>query len=169
MNDLKICIVFFDPRHKVWDDYSDEIIRNWIFWYKRSGTKLAPVLLTDSYTSIPKSWAYDVVRCKCDSPPFSIYADDISVWIKAQAYESVGRCVLIDVDALLVKNIDDRIEKLRSNIILNFSLDSFLGFPGELYLQGNFKEIVFIFSVENTVGVENIGIIPIIFTIILMG
>lgn len=107
---MKIAIVYFEQN--LTDDRSHHSVGHnmlnwWQKYYENSGSTLRPCLLVDRKTKVPDLWKYDSVVVENDTPAI---CDDVLNkvgWIKHQAYDLIGRCVVMDLDAIVKCNIDD--------------------------------------------------------------
>lgn len=105
----KIGIVYFCeelPEYRAHHSVNDKLIETWCRFYKRSNTKMKPYLLMDEATKVPACWPYDVVRVADPEPTFRFDVLNKVGWIKAQGYQELGRCVILDLDCLLLQSID---------------------------------------------------------------
>lgn len=111
---MKLAIVYFNtaklPTERSHHDVHDFMVRTWAATYRASGTRLEPVLLTDRQTVVPSCWPYGSVVIENTNPPVMKDVLNKVGWIKGQAFEAVGRCVVMDLDAFVIKNIDELAE-----------------------------------------------------------
>lgn len=107
---MKIALVYFkeelqpNRKHHAVEDY---MLEEWQKHYKLSGTKSIPCLLLDRKTMVPKFWEYDSIVVENDTPEKCKDVLNKVGWIKHQAYDLLGKCVVMDIDAFLKKSIDD--------------------------------------------------------------
>lgn len=105
-----IGIIYFDEKLNPDRDHhsvSESLLNIWLKFYKQSNTGLKPVLLTDKSTNIPKVWKYEVVRINDDQPPYKRDVLHKVGWLKAQCYNYIGRCLILDLDCIIVNSIDE--------------------------------------------------------------
>lgn len=86
---------------------NDEMMESWLYFYQKSGTTIKPCLLTDEKTDIPRCWTYNVVRLQDSEPPTRRDVLNKVGWMKAQAHTELGRCIVMDLDCMILQNIDD--------------------------------------------------------------
>lgn len=111
---MKLAIVYFNTakvpdsrkHHRVYDF----MLRTWAMTYRLSGTPLEPVLLTDRQTVVPACWPYSSVVIEDADPPVANDVLNKVGWIKGQAFEAVGKCVVMDLDAFIVRNVGELAE-----------------------------------------------------------
>lgn len=107
---MKIAVVYFNadklPKDRQHHGVTDVMMDVWLHWYRRSGTTLQPVLLVDKDTTVPDQWSYDVLCISQVEPPTRKDVLNKVGWMKAQAYELLGRCVVMDLDAIPVRSLD---------------------------------------------------------------
>lgn len=108
---MKIGVVYFS--HNITEEsrkhhsVSDNLLSLWLRFYKHSQTTIQPVLITDQNTIIPKIWDYEYVRVSdCDPKKSKDVLNKVG-WLKHQAFDYIGKCLLLDVDAFIVSNLDD--------------------------------------------------------------
>jgi len=107
---MKIAIVYFEE--KLSEDRShhsvgSNLLHGWQRFYDESGSVSLPCLLIDKKTHIPNFWKYDVLVVKDDTPNECKDVLNKVGWIKHQAYDLLGKCVVMDLDAIMKSNIDD--------------------------------------------------------------
>jgi hypothetical protein len=106
---MKIGLVYFYespvPGRKV-SPINLEMLEAWTYFLGRSGTKLPVCMLTDTTTEIPALWPYEVIRLPNTEPPERRDVFNKVGWIKAQAFEQLGHCLIMDVDALPLMSLD---------------------------------------------------------------
>jgi len=107
---MKIALVYFEeklPANREHHSVGYYMLEGWQRFYKNSGTTAAPCLLLDRKTPVPNFWEYDHVIVEDDTPAQRKDVLNKVGWLKHQAYDLLGQCVVMDVDALLKKSIDD--------------------------------------------------------------
>ena len=103
---MKIALVYFEqdlPKDRKDHSVSWHMLDGWQKHYQLSDTKSLPVLLLDKKTKKPNFWQYESVIVENDTP--KEYKDVLNKvgWIKHQSYDLLGKCVVMDIDALLRK------------------------------------------------------------------
>lgn len=105
---MKICPIYYQPNFippsRKHHAIHQEILEGWLSSYKESGSSLKITLITDEKTSIPQSWPEPVERVKTPPPEKDIL--NTAGWLKSQAFEVAGPCVVIDLDAIVINCID---------------------------------------------------------------
>lgn len=107
---MKIALIYFSanlPESRKKHEINSDMLKHWSFFYKNSGSNLEPFLITDQNTKIPTFWDFPYVRIKEDSP---ICQKDILNkvgWLKMQSYKYIGHCLVLDLDAIIIRNIDE--------------------------------------------------------------
>lgn len=108
---MKIAIIYFNkaniPDNRKHHEIHDYMLQTWVRTYQSSGTTLQPVILTDRSSTIPSFWPYEVQIIDQTEPPKTNDVLNKVGWMKGQAFEKVGRCLLMDLDAFIIKNIDE--------------------------------------------------------------
>ncbi len=126
---MKIAIVYFnsvlsdDRKHHTVYDW---MLKGWMYFYQKSYTTLQPCLLTDELTKIPSFWPYEVCVLKDSVPPTSRDILNKVGWMKAQAFNLVQDCLVMDMDALILKDITE-IQDIKCDIAMAKDFDSHLG------------------------------------------
>jgi hypothetical protein len=103
---MKISIPYFElPSQRGHSVYRDMLVA-WQYKYIRSGTTLPVCLLTDRATGPIPEWRYEIVVLEDDTP--AQYSDVLHKvgWLKHQAYDVLGRTLVMDLDAFPRKNLD---------------------------------------------------------------
>ena len=106
----KISIIYFDEKldtKRKHHSVSENLLNIWLDFYKKSETKMEPILLTDDTTKIPKIWKYDVVKIIDHEPPYKSDVLHKVGWMKSQSFDYLGRCLVLDLDCLIIRNIDE--------------------------------------------------------------
>jgi len=118
---MKIAIVYFEENltgdrshHQV----SHQMLKGWQYFYERSQTAFEPCLILDDATQPPSFWKYGHVRASSPNPPSRIDVLNKVGWLKSQAYDLLGKCVVMDLDALLLDKIDE-LEDFSSEIAMS--------------------------------------------------
>lgn len=107
---MKIALVYFEenlPDDRKHHTVGYRMLQGWQRYYKSSGTKAVPCLMLDKNTSVPSFWEYESIVVEDDTPQDRKDVLNKVGWIKHQAYDLLGQCVVMDIDALLKKSIDD--------------------------------------------------------------
>lgn len=86
---------------------NNQMLNAWIYFYKKSRTQMKPCLLTDPKTPIPKEWPYEVHRIQESEPPQRLDVLNKVGWLKSQGYKVLGRCVIMDLDCMIMNSIDE--------------------------------------------------------------
>jgi hypothetical protein len=119
---MKIGIVYFSeslPADRRHHEVTHELISSWVYFYKKSGCRFDPVLLTDGRTLIPACWEYDHQSVKEPEPPIRRDVLNKVGWIKSQAYEELGKCMVMDLDAMIVGDINE-LETYEDSMMMAF-------------------------------------------------
>lgn len=106
---MKIGVIYFSQEidnarkhHSV----SNKLLSIWLKFYHKSKTTLEPILITDQKTVIPKFWNYDYIRIiDCESEKSNDILHKVG-WIKHQVFDYIGKCLLLDLDAFIISNLD---------------------------------------------------------------
>jgi hypothetical protein len=111
---MKLAIVYFNtakmPEDRKHHQVYDFMLQTWAATYRASGTTLEPILLIDKQTQVPSIWPYGSIVIENPDPPEIRDVLNKVGWIKGQAFEAVGRCVVMDLDAFIVKNVNELAE-----------------------------------------------------------
>jgi len=106
---MKLGIIYFEetqPDDRKHHEVNKFLLAGWINCYRQSKSSLEVYMLTDEKTKIPSCWPYKVCRVEDSDPPKRKDVLQKVGWIKSQAYEYLGKCVVMDIDALLIGKID---------------------------------------------------------------
>lgn len=109
----KIGIVYFKEKlseQRIHHDVNDELIINWQKYFKRSKTNAVPYLILDKKTKVPSCWNYDFKIVENDEPDEKNDVLNKVGWIKSQIYDLLGTCLVLDLDAIILKSIDEIFE-----------------------------------------------------------
>lgn len=88
-------------------EVSEHLLQIWLMFYRKSKTSMLPVMLTDDKTAIPNFWNYNFIRVKDCDPPFKKDVLHKVGWIKSQAFIYLNKCLIVDLDCLILKNLDE--------------------------------------------------------------
>ncbi len=88
-------------------EVNDILMSAWLHCYRKSGTTIKPCLLTDQTTEIPKQWPYEIVRLQETNPPVRKDVLNKVGWMKAQGYAKLGKCIIMDLDCMILRPIDE--------------------------------------------------------------
>lgn len=105
---MKIGIVYFEEnlsQNRSHHAVNRLQIDAWTHFYKKSGTTLEPVLLSDR-DAAPAGWEYGVVKVGSPNPPQRLDVLNKVGWIKAQGYQTLGDCIIMDLDCLILNSLD---------------------------------------------------------------
>lgn len=107
---MNISLIYFtesiDDRRKH-HSVSQNMLKMWQYFFRKSGTQLKPVLLTDKQTQVPTFWEHDVMVVKDSEPPDRLDVLHKVGWLKMQACDLLGKTLVMDLDALVVRPIDE--------------------------------------------------------------
>jgi len=78
---------------------------------------MLPFLLLDEKTQVPNFWPYEFKIIKKSEPPNRKDVLHKVGWMKAQAFEYLGKCLVMDLDCLILKSIDE-IDELEKEIAM---------------------------------------------------
>lgn len=110
---MKIALVYFEEtlsHDRAHHSVGYYMLKGWQRFYESSGTQAKPCLLLDNKTDPPDFWNYEYrVLADADPPERQDVLNKVG-WMKHQAYDELGKCVVMDIDALLKKSIDDLAE-----------------------------------------------------------
>lgn len=107
---MKIALVYFEetlPKDREHHSVGYYMLQGWQNFFKRSGSIATPCLLLDRSTKAPAFWRYESVVVEDDTPDKRLDVLNKVGWLKHQAYDILGKCVVMDIDAILKKSIDD--------------------------------------------------------------
>lgn len=107
---MKIATIYFKekiPNNRISHDVNEDLLRCWLNYYQKSGTSFPVFLITDQKTKIPDFWTGEVVRIRDSEPPQKRDVLHKVGWLRSQAYEQLGKCLVLDVDALILSNLDE--------------------------------------------------------------
>jgi len=111
---MKIVLVYFvqknTPEKRKKHDVNKFNLWGWMKHYEKSGTSFEPCIFTDEFTNVPKWWKYEVVLVKDNEPPERTDALHKVGWMRSQAYELVGKSLVMDLDAIILKNLDELLD-----------------------------------------------------------
>jgi hypothetical protein len=105
---MKIGIVYFQEnlnKERKHHEVNKLQIEAWCYFYKKSKTTLKPYLLSDQ-TKKPIGWEFDIIEVKDPNPPVRYDVLNKVGWIKAQGYETLGPCIIMDLDCCILQNLD---------------------------------------------------------------
>jgi len=86
-------------------DYVNTFLPLWVEIYNRSQSTLPPVLLTDG--EVPECWPWESVKPKYAIPESLSGIRKQGDWLKCQAYQCVGRCLVADPDYYPLRPLDE--------------------------------------------------------------
>jgi hypothetical protein len=117
---MKIALIFFtDQRNtRPLHTANDDMLRMWQYFYKHSGSTIEPVIITDRNTKISKLWQYGHVAVEDSEPPERLDILHKVGWLKMQAFDLLGETLVMDLDALVVRNIDN-LKQIRCKIAMS--------------------------------------------------
>lgn len=106
---MKIVIPYFEQEldgdrqgHQV----NRDMLVAWQIAYERSGTQMPVYLLTDRWTPELPDWKHKRVIAVDDTPPQQSDVLHKVGWLKHQAYDLCGPCVVMDLDAFPQQPLD---------------------------------------------------------------
>ena len=117
---MKVVTVYFREIPQPGREHHDvdaAMLDAWVYFYAQSGTTAPACLLTDAHTQVPASWPYEVMRLHDTSPPYRRDVLNKVGWIKAQAFARLGHCLIMDLDALPLQNLD-RLAEVQAEIAM---------------------------------------------------
>lgn len=107
---MKIALIYFEEKlseNRNHHTVNSNMLFIWQYYYDKSGSRSRPCLLLDNKTSVPDFWKYDhIVVEDCMPHPYKDVLNKVG-WMKHQAFDLLGKCVVMDVDAILKLSIDD--------------------------------------------------------------
>lgn len=110
---MKIALIYFNsfklPSSRIHHEVKSSFLTLWQKTFKKTNSKLEPILMIDTNTTIPKDWEYGVQIIKNSDPPFMVDVLNKVGWMKAQCYEYLGKCIVSDIDAIINNNFDELI------------------------------------------------------------
>jgi hypothetical protein len=107
---MKIALVYFEenlPDDRKHHNVGFSMLKGWQRFYQNSKSNSTPCLLLDKKTKIPDFWEYEYIIVDDDTPPNRKDVLNKVGWLKQQAYDLLGKCVVMDIDAILKKSIDE--------------------------------------------------------------
>lgn len=107
---MKIALVYFEQKlenKRKHHEVNNFMLKGWQHFYEKSKTTTKPCLLLDSETKCPNFWKYESIVIKDANPPSQLDVLNKVGWIKSQAFKYVGKCIVMDIDAIILKPIDD--------------------------------------------------------------
>jgi hypothetical protein len=113
---MKISIVYFEENLKndrKHHNVNNSLLKNWQYFYKKSKTKFEPYLLLDKKTKLPNIWEYNYKIIQDDTPPNNFDVLNKVGWIKSQSFDQLGKCIVMDCDAIIL-NCLDHLEEINS-------------------------------------------------------
>jgi hypothetical protein len=106
---IPLVVVYFDEKldkSRKHHEVTNKLIKLWTRFYKKSFQNFHPMMLLDVNTEIPKDWPYDCIRVADSEPPYRFDVLHKVGWIKSQAYDLVGKCIVCDLDCIFIKKFD---------------------------------------------------------------
>lgn len=107
---MKIALIYFEeklPEDRKHHGVGYYMLEGWQRFYEQSNSSSTPCLLLDKKTKVPSFWDYEYIVVEDDTPEQRKDVLNKVGWIKHQAYDLLGQCVVMDIDAILKKSIDD--------------------------------------------------------------
>lgn len=105
---MKIALIYFNedlPNNRKHHSVNFQILRNWLSFYTKSNNKFGLHLLLDDKTNVPFFWRHGFTHIKDCNPPNRKDVLHKVGWLKSQAYDILGKCLVVDIDALIIKDI----------------------------------------------------------------
>lgn len=106
---MPLALVYFDQKleeKRKHHEVEDSLVNIWKRYYKRNNLRFDPYLLLPSEQEKPKNWIFDTIEVIDSEPPYKLDVLHKVGWIKSQAFELLGTCVVSDLDCIFVNYFD---------------------------------------------------------------
>jgi len=105
---MKLCLIHINGEDKNKINESEVLLRYWIKSNEKFVDKNFDLcLLTDGLSIVPEFWEKQIAIVKYPLPPTYTHVLHRVGWVRAQAFDTVGRCLVMDTDTSIIKPIDE--------------------------------------------------------------
>lgn len=128
---MKIALVYFEqnlPKDRKHHSVGNYMLKGWQKFYDSSGSKSIPCLMLDRNTKVPNFWKYEHIIVENDTPKECKDVLNKVGWMKHQAYDLLGKCIVMDIDAILKKSIDS-LEEINEPIAMSPDAGTYRDWP----------------------------------------